>query len=146
MTSPLIPNGVISFLSKSWGGRVTDKVITKESGCLQLLDPGDGALADRGFNISKDVALHMAKLEIPAFCRGVKQLSQKDVECSARLAKVRINVERVIGLLKNKYTILQGPLPTRLIKHSNDNQYANIDKLLTICTALTNLSKSIVPS
>ena len=108
-----------------------------------FLTQGDVVLADRGFNISKDVALHMAKLEIPAFCQGVKQLSQKDVECSARLAKVRIHVERQ---LKNKYTLLQGPLPTSLIKHSNDNQYANIDKLLTICAALTNLSKSIVPS
>ena len=120
-------------------------MITQESGLLQLLEPGDLALADRGFNVAEDVAMHMAKLEMLAFCRGVRQLSQRDTECSAKLSKVRIHVERVIGLLKNKYSILQGPLPVNLVKHFNDNESANIDKLLTVCVALTNLSKPIVP-
>ena len=141
----ITPNGVVSFISKCCRGLVTDKVITQESGLLQLLEPGDLALADRGFNVAEDVAMHMAKLEIPAFCRGVRQLSQRDTECSAKLSKVRIHVERVIGLLKNKYSILQGPLPVNLVKHFNDNESANIDKLLTVCVALTNLSKPIVP-
>ena len=62
----ITPNGVVSFISKCWGGRVTDKVITQESGLLQLLEPGDLVLADRGFNVAEDVTMHMAKLEIPA--------------------------------------------------------------------------------
>ena len=44
---------------------------------------------------------------IPASTRGKSQRNQKDVEIS----QVRIHVERVIGLLKNKYTMLQGRLP-----------------------------------
>ena len=66
----ITPNGIISFLSRCWGGRVSDKLITKESGFLTLLEPGDVILADRGFTIADDVALHRAKLEIPAFCKG----------------------------------------------------------------------------
>ncbi len=73
-------------------------------------------LADRGFNITDDIALHGAQLKIPAFTRGKKQLSLEEIEMSKRLSKVRIHVERVIGLLKNKYTILQGILPVDTTK------------------------------
>lgn len=141
----ITPNGALSFLSKCWGGRVSDKTITQESGFLQLLDPGDVVLADRGFTIADDVGLFGAKLEIPAFTRGKKQLTQWEVEYSARLAKVRIHIERVIGHLKNKYTILKGTLPISIVKHEDDNEFAFIDKIVTVCAALTNLSKSVVP-
>ena len=102
------PCGTVSFLSKCWGERVADKYITRESGFLRLLEPGDVILADRGFDIFVDVELHGGKLEIPSFTRGKKQLSQKEVEYSQRLAEVCIHVECVIGLMKNKYTILKG--------------------------------------
>ena len=132
-------------MSKCWGGRVSDKTITQESGFLQLLDPGDVVLADWSFTIADDVGLFGAKLEIPAFTRGKKQLTQWEVEYSARLAKVRIHIERVIGHLKNKYTILKGTLPISIVKHEDDNEFAFIDKIVTVCAALTNLSKSVVP-
>lgn len=116
------PSGSISFISTVWGGRVSDKVITQKSGFLDLLDPGDTVLADRGFTISEDLRLHGAKLEIPSFTRGKSQLTQREVEFSQRLARVRIHVERVIGLMKNKYTILQGILPIPVITHKHDTE------------------------
>ena len=54
-------------------------------------------------------------------------------------------MERVIGLLKNRYTILKGPMPVSLIKHKRDHtDVANIDKLLVVCSALTNLGETVV--
>ena len=76
--------------------------------------------------------------------RGKQQLSQREVELSKQLSRVRIHVERVIGLLKNKFLVLKGPLPISILKHKGDTKVANIDKILTICSALTNLSASIV--
>lgn len=140
----ITPCGSISFLSQCWGGRVSDKNLTQQCGFLELLEPGDVVLADRGFTVEEDLAIHGAKLEIPAFTRGKKQLSQKDVETSQQLSAVRIHVERIIGLLKNRYTILKGPLPVSLLKHKGDADLANIDKVLIVCSALTNLSKSVV--
>ena len=110
-----------------------------------LQHPGDIVLADRGFDIADDIALHGATLVIPSFTRGKKQLSLQEVECSHRIAKVRIHVERIIGLLKNKYTILQGTLPVTLLKRKHDTDTAFIDKVLIVCSALVNLSPTVVP-
>ena len=74
------PAGTISFGSRFWGGRVSDKHLTQQSGFLQLLEPGDTVLADRGFDISDDIGVHGGKLAIPAFTRGKPQLTQKEVE------------------------------------------------------------------
>ena len=74
------PCGAICFLSKCWGGRASDRCITKNSGLFDLLKPGDVVLPDRGFTISEDLSLHGAKLEIPAFKNGNKQLTLKEVE------------------------------------------------------------------
>ena len=131
------PSGTISFISRCWGGRVSDKYITQHSDFLHRIEPGDMVLADRGFNIAEDLALYGAMLEIPAFTKGKKQLSQEEVEYSQRLAKVRIHVERVIGLVKKKYTILQSVLPVSLIKHTGDEDYATIDRILTVQVLLT---------
>lgn len=139
------PFGTISFLSQCWGGRVSDKVLTQESGFLNKLEHGDVILADRGFTITDDVGVHGAKLEIPAFTRGKTQLSQRDVEMSKKLSQVRIHVERVIGLLKNKYTLLQGKIPINMLKHKDDTNDSNIDRILVVCASLINLCKSTVP-
>ena len=138
------PFGTISFLSECWGGRVSDKNLTQSSNFLNKLERGDTILADRGFTVAEDLAVHGATLEIPSFTRGKQQLSQREVELSKQLSRVRIHVERVIGLLKNKFLVLKGPLPISILKHKGDTKVANIDKILTICSALTNLSASIV--
>ena len=49
----------------------------------------------------------------------------------------------IIGLLKKRYTILKGTLPISVIKHRDDIEEANIDKLILVCSALTNLGNPI---
>ena len=100
-------------------------------------------LVERGFNIEKDLNFYGAKVEIPAYTRGKKQLALEQGERSKRLSRVRIHVEHVIVLLKQKYNILEGILPVNLIKHKSDGEYATIDKIVIVCAALTNLSDSV---
>ena len=109
-----------------------------------LLEPGDVILADHGFGIDADIALNGAKLEIPSYMRGKKQLSMKEVEHSNQNAKVCIHVERVIGLLKNKYDMLQSTLPVCILKVKTNIDYAFIDRVLFVCAALINLSPTIL--
>ena len=63
---------------------------------------------------------------------------------SKKLSKVRIHIERVISLLKNKYKCVQGTLPLHMIKHKSGSDFANIDKILTVCAALINTCPSVV--
>ena len=140
----IAPSGSITFISEAWGGRVSDKVITQKSGFLLNIQPGDTVLADRGFNIHDDLGILGAKLEIPAFTRGKKQLSKEEVEKTRHLARVRIHVERIIGQLRKKYTILRGTLPISLVKRPSDTTVATIDKILVVTAALTNLCDPVL--
>ena len=144
----ITPQGTVSFVSEGWGGRVSDKAITKESGILNKLLPGDMVMADRGFNIADLVAEYRAEAVLPAFTRGKTQLSAKEVLQSRAVARVRIHVERLIGMVKQKYTILDGLLPISFIKNDQDSMNCDkttVDKLIVICCALVNLCESIVP-
>ena len=46
-----------------------------------------------------------AQLVIPSFTRGKKQLNPEDVELPRHIANVRIHVERVIGSIKQYYSL-----------------------------------------
>jgi len=145
------PLGSITFLSPVWGGRASDVKIVRESGFIdsQYHLPGDQILADRGFTLHDDFAsVCSAELITPAFTKGKKQLSAQEVELSRHMSSVRIHVERVIGVLKNRYTILKGPLPISMIKSLHDEavggSLSSCDKLVHVCAALVNLSPSIV--
>ena len=63
----MAPQGVITFISKVWGGRASEKHITENCGILENLQPGDRSMADRGFTVDASVGLHCAELVIPPF-------------------------------------------------------------------------------
>lgn len=141
----ITPTGSISFVSKAWGGRVSDDESTRSSEFLKKLLPGDVVMADRGFRLQEDFGLLQCELVVPAFTRGKQQLPSKDVELSRAMSRVRIHVEHVIGVLKNRYTILHSTLPISLVKRPSDTDVATVNKLMTVCAALCNVSECIVP-
>lgn len=73
------PDGSIMFLSSGWGGRVSDKQITIESGFIEKLEVGDCILAHRGFNFKEELAVKGAISKIPNFTKGKKRLDGSDV-------------------------------------------------------------------
>jgi len=140
----IAPQGVTTFVSDSWGGRVSDKHLTRESGLLKNLLPGDIILADRGFDVAEEVGLAQASLCIPAFTKGVSQLSPTEIEKTRKLANVRIHVERVIGATRQRYSILMATLPIQYLKKSSGD-IPTVDKIVRVCSALNNLCVSVVP-
>ena len=71
---------------------------------------------------------------MPAFTKGKAQLSSKEVKESRELARVRIHVERMIGMVKQKYSILEGILPITFIRNDNDSSGITVaDKLMYTC-------------
>lgn len=145
----ITPQGTISFVSKAWGGRTSDKLMTDNCGLMDKLLPGDLVMADRGFTIQESLMSRHAHLAIPAFTRGKDQLDPVDIEKTRGIANVRIHVERVIGLLRRKYTILGGILPIDFLmcnpKGSQEESTPMIDRIINVCSALVNLCPGIVP-
>lgn len=122
------PNGQVTFVSKLWGGRVSDKFITQNSGLIDLLEPGDNVMADRGFDIA-DILPRGCYLNIPPFKGTREQLLADEVQETVHIASVRIHVERAIGRIKN-YHILDGTLPLSLAHLA--------DQIFFVCAYLTN--------
>ena len=131
----IAPNGHISYLSKGWGGRTSDRHVVASSGFLDLIDPGDLILADRGFAIHADVLKRHATLEIPPPSSGWEQHVSDDVKKTKRIANTRIHVERAIGRLK-VFRILAGTIPIPIV--------TLLDDIVIVCAALCNLQKPLV--
>ena len=138
------PQYTISYISKAWGGRVSDKYITEHCGVLDKLINGDLILVDRGFTINDSVGLCCAEVKTPPFTKGWKQLTQCEIDQSRAISHVKIHVEQVIGVLKQKYKIFQAILPVNLIKCSADNA-CTIDDIIVTCSGSCNLCPSVVP-
>ncbi len=68
------PTGAITFLSKVWGGRTSDKVITKNSVLIDLIEQGDHEMDDRGFNFPEYFVTKYVRLHVPASSKGRKGL------------------------------------------------------------------------
>ena len=129
------PNGGIMFASRFYGGRTSDNVITCRSDFLDMLEPLDVILADRGFTLEDEFMFRNCKLVIPAFTRGKKQLSARDVEETRQLANIRIHVERAMERIKN-FRILSDKVPLYLVPH--------VDNIMMIVCALSNLMDPLV--
>ena len=108
---------------------------------------GDVVLADRGFTCNDKARMVLAEVKTPPFTKGKKQLEKQEIDWSRELSIVRIHVERIIGLLKQKYTILQGVLPISLISDdvTNNDDETTIDKIIKVCSACINMCPPIVP-
>jgi len=106
--------------------------------------PGDSVLADRGFDISDSVGSYCSTLKMPTFTRGKSQLSGIEVEQTRKIANVRIHVERVIGNIRKKFSLLSATQPIDFVTSSNESSTA-LDKIVYVCCALINMCDSVVP-
>lgn len=141
----IIPQGAISFISKAYGGKCSDKFVTMDSKILDNLEVGDVVMADRGFLVEDEILLRQCNLVMPSFTKGQSQLHPLDIEESREISNLRIHVERVIGSLRQKYTILNSTIPiSMLTKYQSFTNVLVIDQIVTVCSALTNMCPSMV--
>ncbi|XP_056311183.1 uncharacterized protein LOC130222679 [Danio aesculapii] len=91
------PCGAVTFISRLYTGSISDKEITRRSGILSLLEPGDEVMSDKGFTI--DMITNVgATLIIPPF-KCDRQFSKTDCQKTQTIAWLRILVERLDATL-----------------------------------------------
>lgn len=123
------PSGLVTFVSRVWGGRTSDRHITEDSEVLPRIDIGMTVMADKGFTIA-DLMPRDVGLNIPPRIPGNRQMSEREFFDTATVAKPRIVVEMKMEQIKN-YQILNGTLPISEIHLA--------EQYIFICAALTNL-------
>ena len=129
----ITPSGAVSFVSDAFGGRTSDKEVTRLSDFYKKLDPGDAVMADRGFDLEDDLSKVGRQLNIPPFLGRRLQLSPEEVTETRRMASVRIHVERAMERIKN-FRILHH-LPASILSLANR---------FFVCAFLTNYLPPLV--
>lgn len=107
---------------------------------------GASASAPAGLEDEADQGPVCAEVKIPAFTRGHCQLEARDVENTRTIAHLRIHVERVIGTVWNKYTILSAKVPINMVLPCEGEEKTFLDKIVSVCCTLTIMSRSVVQS
>lgn len=124
----MAPCGVVTFVSSLYTGSVSDIEITRKSQLLQLLQPGDEVMADKGFLVERMLSVVGAKLIIPPLKRST-QLSNEDTQKTQAIARLRILVERAIRRVK-EYHIWDGLVLLSMV--------GSVNQLWAICCLMSN--------
>ena len=125
---------MITFVSKSYGGSISDKELTNRSGFLDFVPPYSQIMYDKGFNLSDECASHFITVSVPPGRRGSAQMTPAEIVKTKKIANMRILVEQVIRRLK-LFRILSSEMVLSLV--------TSFDDMLVVCGALTNLRKPI---
>ena len=86
-------------MSALHGGNTSDRELTIRSGLLDILEPGDSVMADKGFTIADLLAAKGVSLNIPPM-KTQNQFTEKELVETRRIASVRIHVEKAIRRIK----------------------------------------------
>lgn len=125
----------MGFVSALYGGGTSDREIVQQSGVLDLLEPGDGVMVDKGFKV-EDLLPRGVSLHIPPFrITGEAQMSGKDVEETRHIAIARVHIERVIRRIK-EFHILDKPFPINMLDLA--------DAVFTTCAYLSNFRGPLI--
>lgn len=92
----------------------------------------------------RDGVYNSASIEVPSFVFNKNQLHLLEIERTRNCSNVRIHIERVIEMVKQKCKILEILVPLSIVEKHSDEEVAYIDKITTVCCALCNICGSIV--
>ena len=96
------PEGAITFISKLYPDSISDQMLARKSGLLDLLEKGDAVMADWHFNIQDDLIPLSVKVNIPPFLKGKTQLEPDELVETRHIASLRIQLRMCNGKNKEK--------------------------------------------
>lgn len=144
------PQGVVTFVSRGSPGHVSDKSLVESSGLLCKLLPGDVVLAERDFDIGGLVGARKAELKITSSNYFENSQSGLDGDFSpvgalSDKAIAHMHVEKVIDIVKRRYSMLTGPVESPFTVVDRTSNVSTFDKIVQVACALNNLCISAAP-
>ncbi len=133
------PTGVITFVSKVYGGNTSDRHIFKTE-FVSKIESGDAVMVDKGFNVADLTLQAGAQLHMPPFTRAKsggkgRTLNQSEIQKTRDIARLRIHVERAIRRMKE----------FKLIGNTFDtNLFPLLDQILISVAVLCNFAPPLV--
>ena len=109
----ITPAGAVSFVSSLYTGCASDKYITSNCGVLNLLEPLDAVIVDKGFLIEDLLEPLGYTLIIPPFLSANDQFDEEEVRKMNEIVSLRVHVERAIRRVK-EYDIFDKVIPLNL--------------------------------
>ena len=127
------PNSSITFISKAYGGSVSDTELTNRSVYFDLVPMYSEIVFDKGFKLSDECAQRFIYYASSPARRGAVQMTHSEVRKTKHIVNLRILVEQVIRRL-NTFKILAMEYP---------NMLKLFDDVVCIYGTLSNLTKPI---
>jgi len=94
------PGGLISFVSKVYGGRASGQAILEQSNLIEKCDPfTDAVMVDESFQIYQVCAANHVEVIRPPFLRKDKKFSEENDDRRQCVAGVCADVQRIISRL-----------------------------------------------
>ena len=114
---------------------MSDVEITRVSGLLSLLDPGDSVMADKRFVIRKDLERIHCSLNIPPFLCENRKFDASEIAETETIARLRIHVERIMRRVKEN-RIFSSSIPLSLV--------GSMNQIWSVAYMLVNLNNPVV--
>ncbi|XP_015188686.1 PREDICTED: uncharacterized protein LOC107072892 [Polistes dominula] len=131
----MTPAGLISFVSKPYGGRVSNNMIFEQSNLLKKMDKKDALLADKGFTVDNLCKQHDVTFVSPLFIGDKTQFSKTETLLNHNIARARVPIERSNQRLKC-FNILSNTMPMCLL--------SKVEEIFNVTCGLVNLSAPIL--
>lgn len=129
------PAGLISFRSKAYSGKSSDKFIFNAEKLIEQLYPHlDEVMVDKGFMIENELSSKGIKLHRPPFMKN-NRLSPSEAYLNETIAKARVHVDRIMQRIKT-FAIFQDTLEVYMLGYT--------DEMMSIVCGIVNLTKPIL--
>ncbi|XP_018516009.1 uncharacterized protein LOC108872680 isoform X2 [Lates calcarifer] len=128
------PSGAISFVSGVFSSSVSDEDVIRESGILNLLEPGDKVMADKSLDVGDVLDVISVNFVTPTFSWPNGQLNKDNMTHTQDISCLKIHVARAISRVK-EYHIFDD-VPSALC--------GSVSQLWTVCALLTNFHGPLV--
>ncbi len=122
----MAPHGALTFVSTLFEGSMSDRQVFRQSGITSLLTHYMAILVDKGFLVD---GLVPGTVPRPVFLAKRAQMSEEDVLKTQSIARLRVDVERIIRRVKEN-KLFDTTLPLSIA--------GSINQLFTVACLLSN--------